>query len=212
MEVLRSDHQIEFIVHDTDKVKGLRDYIMTKIPCMAISLVDIWTNESSYPDADLAQMLFMVPIEACPDDFDMPGHPTDDGICIKGCERCEAIFDLDITCPFGSYTDITNLDLKKLDGSCLANVVELFVDGEQAPLPVGKLSAPKLRNCDPYETSVKIICHARFGYGTDHARWRYCTTVVCLPHRDGTLFRFKMNGQLSSGWLLAKVDQYLSRE
>jgi hypothetical protein len=166
---------------------------------MAISQVEISANNSLYPDGDLAQMLFFVPIRCCPDDFMVfnNGHLDNTGVqCTKGCDRCQVIFNLNVECPTGGFRNITNLDLKT--DSDKASVICHEVDGRLAPMTVGKLAL---------QGKVEAKCIARLGIGKSHARWRLGTNVVCMPHDKGIFFRFKSNGLIPIDWLISKIQQ-----
>ncbi|MEM4222072.1 MAG: DNA-directed RNA polymerase subunit D [archaeon] len=78
---------------------ALRRTLLSEIPTLAINEVDIYENSSSFTDEFIAHRLGLIPLEANPKKFKFAKD-----CCDGQCEKCAAIFALDVEGPGMIYS------------------------------------------------------------------------------------------------------------
>jgi DNA-directed RNA polymerase II subunit RPB3 len=173
---------------DTSIANAVRRVMIAEVPTLAIDIVEIENNTTVLHDEFIAHRLGLIPIQT-PDYKDEQKsvrymddmNYTRDCSCDVGCEKCNVVFELDVTCRDHETLEVTSKDLRvssknhpqvrALYGSASGgdDYTAMMTDREEPGILIVKLRKNQ---------QIKLKAIAKKGVGKEHAKWTPTATVT----------------------------------
>eukprot|EP01134_Creolimax_fragrantissima_P004465 CFRG4465T1 len=146
---------------------AIRRVMIAEVPTLAIDLVEIEANNTVLLDEFIAHRLGLIPIRS---DECHKLEYTRDCACDDYCDRCSAIFILDVICREDGVQNVTTKDLVS-ENPDFVPVSQR--GGENEYDDSEDILLVKLRQGQ----GIKIKCIAKKSTGKEHAKWSPCAAV-----------------------------------
>ncbi|KAJ3517300.1 hypothetical protein NMY22_g13994 [Coprinellus aureogranulatus] len=103
---------VDFVLEDVDLAfaNSLRRVMMADLPTVAIDLVQFIENTSVLPDEYIAHRLGLVPLVST--NCDEAIRYTRDCTCMRGCEFCAVMLELNVKCDDDNTMEVTSQHLE----------------------------------------------------------------------------------------------------
>ncbi|CRG99441.1 DNA-directed RNA polymerase II subunit RPB3, putative [Plasmodium relictum] len=168
--------EISFVLYNSNYglANALRRIILSEIPTLAIDVVNVYENTSSFHDEYLAHRLGLIPI----DSRNVNNYEFREKCkCKETCSKCTIQYVIEVKCNNANKIDISHYDIESLDHE--PNV--------PMPIPHGKKNT-KIENAIPIVTlsknqtlHMKLI--ATKGIGKMHAKWIPANVSYRIDHK-----------------------------
>ncbi len=162
---------------------ALRRVLIAEVPLMAIDEVMFFDNNGVMIDEQLSHRLGLIPLTS---EFASQFNTASECKCLKGCAKCQVLFELNFTNNTAQTVLVTSADLINRSASD-----PVALEQNEYVKTVNPVLYPKgdsnvntdivLTKLSPQQT-IQLLCKARKGIGKTHAKWN-ASTPATMKHQ-----------------------------